>query len=532
MPLPDGDIAWPPASISDLAPTLHEWACWYEGDQTALTGFYQQGRGQARTRPSQLSGGLVGRVARYFWGQPPADNPRPKLHVPLATDITTASADLLFGESLDLTPPDELDGQQAVSVMDRLADIQERIGWEAKLLEAADAAAGLGGVYFRIVWDADLAPHPMIDTVHADAAWPVFRLGMLAGVTFWTVLDSQDSGERLRLLEEYAPGRINYGLFRGTVDRLGRRVPLTEHPATADLTVDADSGVDTGYPGLAAVYIPNVRPARGWRSHGVGSNLGQADYATVLPLLDALDETYTSWMRDVRLAKGRVIVPAFMLEAGTPGQPGGGAVFDLDREVYQALTIPPNAEQGLGQQLTVQQFAIRTAEHAATARDLVLQVLRGSGYSAQTFGYAEKSAATATEVNAREKRSMSTRERKTRYWGQAISHLLEALLAVDAARFGGPGVIRPRVEFPPAGQTPLAETASTLAMLKAAQAASISTRVTMVHPDWTDDQVAAEVAAIMDEESLMVPDPGPIRDESPDLLDPAEGPPPEDPDLG
>lgn len=47
-----------------------------------------------------------------------------------------------------------------------------------------------------------------------------------------------------------------------------------------------------------------------------------------------------------------------------------------------------------------------------------------AGYSAQTFGLGDAAAVTATEVTARERRSMITRGMKARYWAPAVAGML------------------------------------------------------------------------------------------------------------
>jgi hypothetical protein len=47
--------------------------------------------------------------------------------------------------------------------------------------------------------------------------------------------------------------------------------------------------------------------------------------------------------------------------------------------------------------------------------------------------------------------------------------------------------------------------AQTVQILDAARAASTATRVRMIHPDWEDDQVDAEVRTIKEEDVTMAP---------------------------
>jgi A118 family predicted phage portal protein len=514
MPLPTGNITWPPKQLATITPQIAQWAAWYSGNPDDLTSAYggtdTAGRPLERIRPAQFSGGVVGAVARWFWGQPTADgNQRTKLHVPLASDIATASADLLFSEQPRIVTNEDEDKKSVRK--ERLDTILEGASWESLLPEAGEVASALTGVYLRIVWDDEIADHPLITAVHADAAWPEFRMGRLSAVTFWQIVDTHGSTV-VRHLERHEPGRIEHGLYEGRANDLGRPIPLTEHPSTADLSVDADSGIATGTNRMTAVYVPNVRPNRKWRNDPVGSNLGRSDFDGIEGPMDALDETYTSWMRDVRIGKGRILVDQTALESQGRGK---GASVDLDQEVFVGLNVM--GEGGEGAPFRPQQFEIRAADHQATIQGLLERIISGAGYSLQTFGLAntDGGAQTATEVSARERKSMTTREKKTRYWSPALGHLLQALLEVDAAKFGGPGPFeRLKVEFPPSVQPTIMELASTAQVLKTAQAASIETLVRLTHPDWDKPAVDTEVALIKDQNALTVPDMGPLPGEA------------------
>lgn len=511
MPLPTSDTKWPPDAVADLAPTLRRWSAWYSGDPDDLNAAYRGLAGSPNVRPSQQAGGVVGRVSRWFWGDPPVTaHSAQKLHVPIAADLATGSADLLFSEQVKLS----FDKGTDQKIIDRLTQILEANSWESLLLEAAEVDAALGGVFLRATWDSGVSPLPILTPVHADAAAPEFRFGRLSAVTFWQVIESAGSTV-LRLLERHEAGRVEHGLYQGTDTQLGTRVPLTDNAATKDLadSVDEQSGASTGFDRITAVYVPNIKPNRLWRNHPIGGSLGRSDYAGVEPLMDSVDLTYTSWMRDVRLARARILAPDHMLETAGRGQ---GASFDLDREVFAALNMPPGAG-GEGGGITLNQFAIRAVEHQATASALLARIIGSAGYSQETFELQESAGgtATATEINARQRKSMTTREKKTRYWSQQLSEILEAVLTIDHTIFNGPGVTRPRVEFPAAVQPSPLELAGTAAALKNAQAASTFTLVKLVNPDWDDKTVQAEVDKILAENSFQVTTPP-----MPDSVDP------------
>jgi A118 family predicted phage portal protein len=496
--LPERSIAWPPKPHDQALTSMRTWDAWYVGDPDRLHEAYNRTT-VARVRPAQYAGGVVGAVARWFWGRPtPPGEHRTRLHVPLPADIATTSADMLFGEQPAISLPDGSDEQR-----ERLDEILDD-GAYGTLIEAAEIAAALGGAYLRVQWDADVAEHAFLDAVHADAAVPEFRWGRLNAVTFWHQVEADDDKVVLRWLERHEPGAILHGLYSGTATELGRPVPLAEHPATADLPVNADSAILTDTQRLTAAYVPNMRPNRAWRSRLELAPLGRSDFDGVEGLFDALDETYSSWMRDVRLGKARILVPEAYLENQGPGR---GAVFDEDREVFAALNMLP--KPGDPAAITPQQFAIRWAEHAETARSLTDQAVRAAGYSASTFGeHRGDTDVTATEIAARERRSMTTREKKTRYWDAALQAIVPALLDVDAYVFGSnTRDLRVDVEFGATVQPNPLHIAQTADYLNRANAASARTLVQMVHPDWDEIAVEEEAGRIVAEKGLMLADP-------------------------
>ncbi|MGW4810544.1 phage portal protein [Kitasatospora cineracea] len=508
MPLPTEDMAWPPTDPA-VQEAMADWDAWYSSDPDQLVERYRlRGERGYQNRPSQLRGGVVGRFARWWWGQPTAlGEKRTKIHIPLAADIARTSSDLLFSE------PPRVTAEAGGDTQDLLDDLMETSLYPT-LLEGAEVGAALGGTYYRVSWDIAVRPQPWITTVAADGAHPEFSYGVMTAVTFWRVV-VRDDQTLWRHLERHERGRILHGLYKGAQYRLGKAMPLTAQPATQDF----QPVVETGAPGhLTAAYAPNMRPARGWRNTPAAAYLGQSDYQGVEGLFDALDETWASWMRDLRLGKGRISLPAGYLTSNGPGM---GVTADLDREVYAPLNIPPTGDGGI----TVSQFQIRVAEHRETAQSLFEQAVRQAGYSAASFGaVGDGTAVTATEIRARQGRSMTTRARKALYQHQPLSDILAALLAVSAGPlFKVPGLDLdpPRVEFQDSVQEDPKTIAETVNLLRQAEAASTDTLVRMQHPDWDEDRIAAEVAGILAESGRAVTDPAALG-EGGDGLEPPD----------
>jgi A118 family predicted phage portal protein len=543
MPLPKNGIAWPPAELNGISQKHAEFDAWYSGDLQKLANTYRvSDQAPVFDRVSQYRGGATGAVARMWWGKPTGNlfeknTNADKLHIPLASDICQASADLLYAEAPTFgvaTSSTTAEDGTVTTVEDKDTAFELDMALEQGLItvlaEGNEVGAALGDSYFRVTWDAKLLDRSFITTVHADHAWPEFRWGRLVAVTFWWKLQEKDAVVLRHLerheLDSQGNGVILHGLYEGTPDNLGRAVPLTEHSATQGLAQEVDElgMIDTLSPGLAVVHVPNQTPNRVWRHHPIGRNLGRSDLAGIESELDKLDMVWTSWMRDIRLAKARLIVPNFMLSSGGPGQ---GAIFDTDQDIFTSLNAPPR-EDGRAD-ITPQQFEIRVQQHMQSADELVKVMLRTAGYGPQTFGDAGDVAQTATEVTSRDRRSNLTRDRKIRVTESPLKALIRKKLWVDKVLFSGKG--NPEadlvVQFPDSTQANPADLAQTNALLFQAQSASVQTRVKIQHPDWDDTAVQEEANRILQEFGASVPDPLEVR--PPGATDEEEQDPEQDP---
>ena len=492
----DEKTIWPPVGMAPVRRSQQLWDAWYVGDPMKLAQVYggsSEGSsigsvyaspGQPHIyRSSQYAGGIVGALARFWWGQPNTSNSEhAKIHVPLAADIATGSADLLFGEELAVRWKGGVDPELMQEVLDEN-------NFQAKLLEAAEEAAWSGSAYLRVVTDPMVSWCPIITTVPSEQAIPKFRWGRLESVQFWHVVKvSKDTV--WRHIEEYTNGWVEHALYEGTTERLGRRVDLGAVPELLSLGVNQYSRVKTA--GMAAFYVPNMLPSKLWKDH---RDMGRSDYAGNESLFDALDEVWSSMMRDVRLGKARLIVPQNALKA--IGGPGGGSSFDIDQEVFVELNMPANTE---GKMINEAQFEIRSQQHLEIVTATMVRAIEGCGYAAASFGLGDEgSAQTAAEVKARRERSLSTRSKKINYWTGPLQQMLDCL----CLNMGQPAGTT--IEFPKSVSPNELELAQVAQAWYNAKAASTRARVELIHPTWDSDQVDEEVALIEDESSLADP---------------------------
>lgn len=532
MPLPANNSSWPPKPWSDAQQTYAVNEAWYLGDIDRLSRVYGQ---SGEVRPSHvkdgqaMSGGVVGKLSRFFWGRPvPVTQNRTRLHLPAPSDLAMLSSDLMFAEPPEVRLPVAGNGQAGVILA---SPLQERLDLIANSPEAHAAwntmgeyKAWSGASALVTRWDREVSDRPWLAPSAADVAVPEFRGGRVSALTLWSEWTNDANPTAVstywRHLERHERGAIIHALYRGTKNSVGVMVPLQDQERTEHLASIVDAGTDglavvipTGIDKLTASYNINM-PSREWRRLGDLAHAGRSDFQGLLPLFDTLDEVWSSWVRDIRLARARLVVPEGYLDYQGAGQ---AAAFDADQEIFSPVAAMYRpGEQGI----ELQQPLIRVEEHERTVYAVYREILRAAGYSSSSWGeYGGgrngRGAMTATEVSDREKASERTRDKKALYDKRAIAEQSAAALDIDAVVFGGrrpgPGDY-PTVTFPPASQVDPLKTSQTIANLRAATAITVKTAVQTAHPDWDDTRVKQEVDGILLESGQSVPDPTQITE--------------------
>jgi len=539
---------WPPLPFDIAFARFAEHDAWYQGDTSTLAEVYQGKIGVVTHLRAGVPyrGGVIGSLSKFWWGQlQQPDEKRMKMHLPVPADLATLSSDLLFAEAPKIRYAKPETGEPTGAAkpakkwthpgQDRLDEIMGSDEAHAELLKGGEYAAALGGTYFAATWDDTIADHVWFRAFAADCAIPTFRYGKLTACTLWTEYRTENAGAVYRLLEKHEPGLVTYELHEGGPWNLGRLVPMStlpelEHYENLRSNVELEDlgplteianpaiTVATGVPKLAVVYMPNMLPARDWRKFGPLANLGRSDFAGNEDIFDKIDQVWSSLMRDIDNGAGRLTVPESYLEVST--KPGEGASFDMNRQVYSGINALGSKSDSLASQITISQFDIRVEEHVQTIEALKRELAAACGYSPVHLGLKDTlySRKTATEITADLSDSERTRDKKALYAKPALAQLAQVALAIDGIVFPGKGGgwfdDLPDIEFADVSQVDPLKNAQTIQVLEAARAASTKTRVRMVHPEWDDPEVDAEVGLINAEDTapqpMMPPDFGPI----------------------
>jgi A118 family predicted phage portal protein len=480
MPLPLENSEWLPKNWKCIYNKYAEWAAWYSSDVEAIINLYTDHLNQPYLPGNKMRQTHLRKEIQTY------------LFVPIAADISSTSANMLFSEQPIIRIAEahqDTATASAKATQDRLDIILANGDFYSKILEAAESASALGGCFLKPNWDINFKDIPIIDVIQADHSIPTFKWGFLKDVYFFKDVYETEK-YTWRLIEYHTKGQVENVLYRGTDDNIGRIVPL----ASLSITADLQDVINTGIDDLMVRYIANIKPNKRYR----GSGLGNSDYQGNEGLFDSINQTYTSWIKEIKLGQARIIVPEAWLE-----RQNGEFTFNADREIFTALDIDPLSAKGAG--IDQVQFNLRVTEHKDTVNQLVMQAITDSGYSPQSFGMnISGQAESGTALNLRERKSLITTGKKQIFFRQALQDLLEMLLDIDKRVFNTAGteVLKPTIEFQDSLAFDLGQVSTTIDTLNRAQAASTRVRVQMAHPDWSKQQIDEEVATIQGETGI------------------------------
>ncbi len=204
-------------------------------------------------------------------------------------------------------------------------------------------------------------------------------------------------------------------------DILGFRYPLE--------TIYPFLNEETPLEGLSTSLFAYYRPAV---ANNIDDNspLGVSIYANALGTLKALDIAFDSFVREFRLGKKRIIVPAQCIRTVTDPTTGEmRRYFDASDEVYEALsTDDPDA-------LKIQDnsVSLRVEEHVAAINALLSILCLQVGFSAGTFTFdSAQGLKTATEVISENSKTYKTIKGHQLQVKMAIDQLVTAIIQVAA----------------------------------------------------------------------------------------------------
>jgi A118 family predicted phage portal protein len=480
----------PPAGWSYWWAKYHEWAAWYSGDPEQLLDFYTKmatGNDTAQER---------------FWARQERNDRKGIVHMPIAGDIATTGADLLFSE------PARLKYDEATRSGERIKEFIKKNMLNSKLLEAAELGGALSGCILKLDVESELEGIPLLNIITPTQFIPTFWRGRLWEILFFRTVRQEHEGTNYRLFENRKrEGKsliIEYQLRKGTDSKVGEEIELNSIDETKDLNLEPV--IYRNVEGLGCIYVPNKLPNK----LAPGSYLGINDYSQCITMMDSLDFTWTSWMRDIELGMAQIFVDEELMQKEVTDVNGNTDFFSKFSKFTKAFTKinltqwRMSGESG-AKPIDSVQFAIRTDDHMKTCTELLLEIVNMAGYSPQTFGLGEfGNAQSGTALKIREHKSQKTRNKKAEYWKPAIMELLKQMQNIDKASGLSTNyeTEEATVELEDGILNDINETSETIRNLSQARAISIYMKVKLLHPDWDDEKIKEETDRINEDEGI------------------------------
>lgn len=421
-------------------------------------------------------------------------------HDPMASKISNAFADFLYGEDPAYKPFDTADSE----LLDNLLIANE---FTTEIHQAVRVFSSEGEVWFRIYTDPEQSDYPLIEWHSRATVFPYWRGRSLSAVAFVYEL-SRSENEVWRYVQYHEKFRAENALYKSTagtsgagskgkddipelditeLQKLGKPQPLTANPYTAELDDEWNHDIPAI---LAGRYINNVPRSR---------QIGKSDYDGVEDLLFDLNEAHSVDAENFKLAgKKRAIMPRkyqnqagdaeiseeiFWVEEGTDE-------MEPDQGPFKILEYDYDADSSIKRKEDLERTIV-------TRVGLVRQFVDSS----TADGWAQSGTALRTRLLP----TALAAHGKAREWDELLPKTLGLLQQVDALPEGQGGFGRPWKQ--PAGLPSItratvlpedpADQAARHQTLIANELESIETAVDDLHPDWTPDRKMLEVRRIL-----------------------------------
>lgn len=213
----------------------------------------------------------------------------------------------------------------------------------------------------------------------------------------WKYEQSDDSEEIVKKLS------IRNELFEkskndATAKETMKQVPLeTQYPGLKEEVL---------IEGLTQPLFQYIKPNKA-NNKDLQSPLGVSIFSNALDTLYAIDVAFDSFIREFRLGKRRIIVPAAALKSVVDPQSGTvRQYFDADDETYEAFQFQDPEKQKIMDN-TVE---LRVDEHVGAINALLNLLSMQIGFSSGTFTFDGQSVKTATEIVSEKSKTYQTKQ--------------------------------------------------------------------------------------------------------------------------
>ncbi|GIP14385.1 hypothetical protein J40TS1_00270 [Paenibacillus montaniterrae] len=453
---------------------------WYRGDPSELEQFAIQ----AAMDPVSKA---------RFWAATASEGLRiRKIHSGLPAMIAGTLADIVITD---------FDGIETTAA--DWEDIAKDNNFDKLLAESITETLVAGDGAFKVSYDPDVSDYPILEFYSGEQVDYVRKRGRLQEVMFYTDYYHNDNDYRLE--ESFGRGYVRSRLL----NKYGKEVPLNSIPETEKLQPEVIYDGDW----IMAVPMQFFKSPK-WPSRGKSIFDSKNDE------FDALDEIISQWVDAIRSGRVQKYIPEDLI----PKNPHTGEFQQPNPFDNGFLRKGNNFKEDAENKIEVVQPEIHYqafVESYASALDMCLQGI----VSPSTLGIDLKKRDNAEAQREKEKATLYTRSKLIEALNSVLPQLVDVTLKVyDAMQSRAAGVYEATAKFGEYASPSFDEVIESVGKARAYNIMSIEESVNQLYGDsWTDDEKAAEVKRLKEEQGLLVEEPEVRRRDDPPEIDPPGG---------
>ena len=511
-----GSIEFDPAhslNILDLQTSeyytrrLEEYRVWFSGNTQNIRDMYYRGTSGARGINDQLN---------YFWATVPRN--KRMLHSGIPGLISRKMSTVLFGSgykiALKVYDGKDVNEKLTDATQELVTNLIDLIKLNARIKKAAQIESYSGGCFYKFSHKVALSDYPILEITDNRRAELVEERDIVTAIIFKSWIYRKT--EKYRLDEIYTTNEdgdalITYKLYKLNVSGEAEEVGLDSIPETVDIieSFNCEEGfVYTGLKGILAFYKPNKLPSHEFPD----SPYGASDYEGALDSFDALDEAYSQLISEIRDNQTIRYIPQNLIPIEE-----GEYLLD-DSYVTNYVKINGDDDQDADNKIEIQLISDKTESILGKYKAALTMAINQAGLSPLALGITGLEAINSSDKSQQERNkvTLETRKEKLSLWKPFLENLILKALELNSWMLKNTSArqdafepvdvnfdnLSVNIEFGPYIIEPESDKITNWGNAKMQKVASTREAVKNIHPDWDDELIDNEVAAIKFEEGV------------------------------
>lgn len=536
---------------------ISEYMAWSTGDVDIIREFFSGGGHLGKDSQTSLN---------LFWEVAPQNSRF--IHLGIPALINTTMSKILFGKGINIdvtvykknadgTMSDKIDEAESNRISSMLDTLLDETNAHETLIRSAAQSSWGGHVFFKLNYDTDILPYPILENVDIRSGEAIYERGIATRVVFHTWYERKETNKvrKFRLDEIYRTVRVSdqvaykdesgdiireikvpslrgepgdamieYRLFELLPNGDEREVPANAIPETQDILEPIV--VFKGLKGMLAFELSNRLPNNAFPD----SNYGASDFANSTTAFDALDEVASELARETRDNKSLRLFPASLLPKDENGRIKGPQAFVTNIVKYEG-----SMAEGSKNEILTQELKDKTDSLIEKYKQAIATACNNAGLSPLALGITGLEAINAGENSQRERNkvTLETRDLKIKTFQPKLEKIFLKVLELNTwMQKNIPGLQQPGIEamdidfsncnvkvsFPDYLQSSDQENITTWGNAKMQRVADTQTAVEKIYRDLTKEDQMAIVNRIRFEEGMAIDNPEALRLD--DLLEP------------